>query len=394
MRKEEKKLLNSINPVSIEGTKIILEQMMRCVCKIKIKGTLGTGFFCKIPIENDTQINCLLTNYHIIDKDYFQKNKEINLLLNDEKDVIIIDLNKKREIYLSKEYDVALLEIIESDKIENFLELDDNLFKKETKVFFEEISIYIIQYQNVSNVTVSYGLIRNFDNNDDIIHTCNTNYGSSGSPILNLSNNKLIGIHKQASSLFNYNIGSLLKKPLSEFKEKIKEQKHQQNINNYIFNRENIANFLPMGGMNMMGRIETMRGMSMMGGINYEISNIIGNSMGGMNQINNAPNSSEINSKNNLNINGKVINIIFQNFGSKKLCININDHSTIQELINGYLIKSGKAEAETLFLYNNKRINSYNTESISEFGLRNSTTISVLDIGMLVAAFCASNITN
>ena len=366
---------------------------MRCVCKIKIKGTLGTGFFCKIPIENDTQINCLLTNYHIIDKDYFQKNKEINLLLNDEKDVIIIDLNKKREIYLSKEYDVALLEIIESNKIENFLELDDNLFKKETKVFFEEKSIYIIQYQNGNNVTVSYGLIRNFDNNDDIIHTCNTNYGSSGSPILNLSNNKLIGIHKQASSLFNFNIGSLLKKPLSEFKEKIKEQKHQQNINNNIFNRENIANFLPMGGMNMMGRIETMRGMSMMGGINYEIPNIIGNSMGGMNQINNAPNSSEINSKNNLNINDRVINIIFQYYGSK-LCININEHSTIEELIKKYLIKSGKAEKGTLFIYNNKSISSYSTMLISEFGLRNSTTISVLDIGMLVAAFCASNITN
>ena len=142
-----------------------------------------------------------------------------------------------------------------------------------------------------------------------------------------------------------------------------------------------------------MGRIETMRGMSMMGGINYEIPNIIGNSMGGMNQINNAPNSSEINSKNNLNINDKVINIIFQNFGSK-LCININEHSTIQELINRYLIKSGKAEAETLFLYNSKSINPYNNKLISEFGLRNSSTISVLDTGMLVAAFCASNITN
>ena len=313
--------------------------------------------------------------------------------MNDEKDVIIIDLNKKREIYLSKEYDVALLEIIESDKIENFLELDDNLFKKETKVFFEEKSIYIIQYQNGNNVTVSYGLIRNFDNNDDIIHTCNTNYGSSGSPILNLSNNKLIGIHKQASSLFNFNIGSLLKKPLSEFKEKIKEQKHQQNINNNIFNRENIANFLPMGGMNMMGRIETMRGMSMMGGINYEIPNIIGNSMGGMNQINNAPNSSEINSKNNLNINDRVINIIFQYYG-RKLCININEHSTIEELIKKYLIKSGKAERETLFIHNNKRIFSDSTMLISEVGLRNSTTISVLDIGMVCGAFYTSYIKN
>ena len=73
----EKFIKDSLSPVSIQTMEIILEQMMRCACKIKIKGTLGTGFFCKIPIENDTQINCLLTNYHIIDKDYFQKNKEI-----------------------------------------------------------------------------------------------------------------------------------------------------------------------------------------------------------------------------------------------------------------------------------------------------------------------------
>ena len=136
----------------------------------------------------------------------------------------------------------------------------------------------------------------------------------------------------------------------------------------------------------MMGRIETMRGMSMMGGINYEIPNIIGYSMGGMNQINNAPNSSEINSKNNLNINDKVI--------KSKLCININEHSTIEELIKKYLIKSGKAEKGTLFIYNNKRISSYSTMLISEFGLRNSTTISVLDIGMLCGAFYTSYIKN
>ena len=40
-------------------------------------------------------------------------------------------------------------------------------------------------------------------------------FGSSGSPILNLKNNKLIGIHKQGA--LNYNIATFLNGPIKEF---------------------------------------------------------------------------------------------------------------------------------------------------------------------------------
>ena len=362
MRKEEKKIINSIDPASIQCTKIILEQMMKCVCKIKIKGMLGTGFFCKIPMENNIQIKCLLTNNHIIHKEYFQQNKKINLLLNDEKDVKIIDLNKKREKYFSEEYDVALIEIIETDKIENYLELDDNLFQKETNIFFEEKSVYIIQYQNGKNATVSYGLIKNIDNNNNNIkHSCNTNLGSSGSPILNLSNNKLIGIHKYASYLSDYNISSLLKIPLNEFIEKIKEKKNKQNINNNIFRNEIIINDLPIERMKYYispSRFKTRR----------------------MNNINYAPNFSKINIKNSFNINNEIINILFQNYETK-ICVSINYRSTIKELINKYFIKSGNKAINTVFVHNNQRIcpDIYN-KSIYECGLSNSTVILVLNM--------------
>ena len=43
--KKEKKLNNSVEPVSILGTKTILNQMMNCICKLKINGANGTGFF-------------------------------------------------------------------------------------------------------------------------------------------------------------------------------------------------------------------------------------------------------------------------------------------------------------------------------------------------------------
>ena len=65
-------------------------------------------------------------------------------------------------------------------------------------------SIYIIQYPSYNEIqkpTVSYGILKKImgNNDHDFIHYCTTEHGSSGSPILNLSNYKIIGIHKQTS---------------------------------------------------------------------------------------------------------------------------------------------------------------------------------------------------
>ena len=53
------------------------------------------------------------------------------------------------------------------------------------------------------------------------MHYCCTDRGSSGSPILLLSSNKVIGIHKEASNKtnFQFNIGTFLKFPIEEFLE-------------------------------------------------------------------------------------------------------------------------------------------------------------------------------
>ena len=53
-----------------------------------------------------------------------------------------------------------------------------------------------------------------------ISHKCNTEKGSSGGPILNLSTNKVIGIHKAFINSKQFNIGTLLKYPLNLLKKK------------------------------------------------------------------------------------------------------------------------------------------------------------------------------
>jgi hypothetical protein len=206
-------------PVTIEGTKKILHQMENNICKIFLKnGGIGTGFFVKISYNNDI-IPVMITNHHILDQEYLKENKEIQITLNDNNTTRTINLNEKRTMYFSQEYDTTIIEIIpEKDKIYDFMELDDDIFKKDySNILYNNLSIYIIHFPNAGKASVSYAIMQKMDQKQNIIHFCCTDKGSSGSPIINLLNNKIIGIHKQASLRFKRNYGTCLKNPINEF---------------------------------------------------------------------------------------------------------------------------------------------------------------------------------
>ena len=69
---KEKHISGSLEPVSIKSTETILYQMKKCVCEIYIQGTKGTGYFTKIPYNNDL-LSVLITNLQIIM--YWEKKK-------------------------------------------------------------------------------------------------------------------------------------------------------------------------------------------------------------------------------------------------------------------------------------------------------------------------------
>ena len=103
---QEKKLNNWPEPVNISGTKTILNQLMNCICKLKINGVHGTGFFCKIPFENNETRIFLMTNYHVLDKNYYETNNKIDLLINDGKEIKAINLRIKRNTYFNQDNDI------------------------------------------------------------------------------------------------------------------------------------------------------------------------------------------------------------------------------------------------------------------------------------------------
>ena len=204
-------------PISIEGTKKILNQMENNICKVyKNDGGKGTGFFCYI-IYNNQKISVMMTNNHIIDEAYIKENDTIKITINDDKIIRTINLNDNRITYTNEEYDTTIVEIKpEKDYINNFMEIDDNIYKEESDILYKNHSVYIIQYPNSDKASVSYGIMNKIID-FNIHHYCCTDSGSSGSPIINLLNNKIIGIHKEGSIKFQINKATFLKYPINEF---------------------------------------------------------------------------------------------------------------------------------------------------------------------------------
>ena len=69
-------LKDSIKPVSIKETQIILEQMKTCVCRIHLGSKKGTGFFIKVPFQNQL-LNVLMTNNHVIGEEELSDGKKL-----------------------------------------------------------------------------------------------------------------------------------------------------------------------------------------------------------------------------------------------------------------------------------------------------------------------------
>ena len=233
---KEKHIEEYPRPVNMEGTRKILNQMETNICKIKANGVI---FFCIINFDNHI-IPVMITNNHVLDEKYFKKNKVLKVTTKDDKIIRTIKLDDGRIIYTnSKEkYDITIIEIKpEKDKIHNFMEIDEKIFLEESNSLFNNNhSIYIIQYPKGIEASVSYGIIKRIDGYN-ISHKCSTESGSSGSPIINLLNHKIIGIHKESASHIQINRGTYLQNPINEF-----IKKNKNNIRNKNYDIECIDN--------------------------------------------------------------------------------------------------------------------------------------------------------
>ena len=219
---DEKLLDNYPSYVSIEQTKIILAQLENSICKIYTNDEgQGTGFFCNIKYKNSNKsLFALITNNHVLDENNIKPNKvfKISYNLNKKLEYRDIKIGNKRLVYTNKKYDTTIIELTdEKYDIEQFLELDQRIFQDNSNLLYLGKSAYALHFPGNKPVSVSFSVLKRSEkSNYKMIHYCSTEKGSSGGPILSLSEMKVIGIHKGAATFSNYNLGFFLKYPIEE----------------------------------------------------------------------------------------------------------------------------------------------------------------------------------
>ena len=363
---------NFVKPVTAESTQKILKQMKNCICKVKNNQIIGTGFFCRIPYKNNTKINVLITSYQIIDDFYLNQNNQINLLLNDYNELKIINLDPSRKKFSTKDFNTTIIEIKQSDNITNYLELDDNLFSNNSKSLYENGSIYMLQYLNGGNASVSYGILNEL-NGFNIKHTCSAESCSSGAPILNISNNKTIGISLYNNNMnINYNEGIYLKYAIENFINTSQIQEQQ------MFNMQN--NNLPFMGIN---------------NFNPNMMNLMPNMMMMNNNINLMPNmmmNNDFNLMPNMMINNnfepqpkniKQKNVIFKTTRGKVFRFIVDYGTTVKELLKKFFDRIGRPELMgckgIIFIFNAEKIEYENQTPIEKFFNHNPNPVIIVN---------------
>ena len=159
---EERYIETSPIPISIKNTEKILDQMKKCVCKIK-KGNLnGTGFFAKIPYKSMIK-NVLITNHHILNKSDIEAGKIIKVSINNEEEYKHIKINDKRLILIDEEIDLTIIEIREEDNINNYLEIDERYNLNDLEERYKNESLYVLNYPKGKDIVVSYGLLNRIE---------------------------------------------------------------------------------------------------------------------------------------------------------------------------------------------------------------------------------------
>ncbi len=213
-------------PITFRATKRY-EKKISATCKI-LSGNKGSGFFCEIKVNNKL-MKLLFTNNHVIN------NLNADIKIEHNRNKKIIKLNNRFK-YTNEELDYTCVEILKEDGIDNYFKVDKNINKNNPYEEYKYDEFVMIQYPGGDDVSFAEGYINNIKD-ENIFYTMNTEFGSSGSPlILDTRNLKIIGIH--------YSKTSGDEKKAIFMKYIIKDiEKQLNNNNNYNNTNNNYNNF-------------------------------------------------------------------------------------------------------------------------------------------------------
>lgn len=236
----------------------IIYKSINSICKIMLNDynkVIGTGFFVKLNILGKEYL-FLVSTYHVIDDFYIDDKQELKLLLNIDMQEsgniitkkVIINLNKeerkKRKIIFLNHKDLTAIEILSTDKFINniqFLYCDLNYIDGYYQ--YENQDIYILQHPDGNPVNFSTGHLtklieKETEQNEfeiyEFEHELYTQKGSSGSPIILVYNNRVIGVHRGSFRNKEINIGIFIGELINELNDLIEKEYENEKENSYM----------------------------------------------------------------------------------------------------------------------------------------------------------------
>ena len=196
-------------PVMVE----YFEKCKKSVCKIYYyinkQKYFGTGFFMKYNNNN-----YLFTCKHVIISIQIRINLE---LWNN--NIVELNLLDREVLFFNELYDIAVIEIKNTDIFINeieFLDYDSN-YEKGYKLQYEDATIFYLGYPYGNKMSIDIKKIEGI-HAYNFFHNLATKSGSSGSPIILSANSKVIGIHRGVDHIKNKNYGIFIGEVLKELK--------------------------------------------------------------------------------------------------------------------------------------------------------------------------------
>ena len=187
-----------IIPMESEKLLYILNEQKKNCCKIKSE-CKGTGFFLKLILENLKILPVLMTCNHVLDEEAIKIGNSINYTLDNDKREYTIKIDNSRLVYTNPIMDFTIIQLYNNEYIDigSFLTIDEEALKNKQKDDYIGNSIYLLHYPKGERAYYSPGTIKGItEDTNEIFHCCSSESGSSGGPLINQINFKLVGIHK------------------------------------------------------------------------------------------------------------------------------------------------------------------------------------------------------
>ena len=183
--------------------------------------SIGAGFLCKIPSQDNTQKLPVLITYSKIlsGKMLVKDNITIILSFSEDNNKIKIIIDDSRKVYRIDEYQIILIEIKESDNlnINYFLDIEEETLGDNIIDNYLHKQILELKFSLENKIQLNFGIIEKIDINNHLFYfTCHKEPDYLRIPLINPINNKIIGI-SLGSSIEHKNYGVFMKKIIEDF---------------------------------------------------------------------------------------------------------------------------------------------------------------------------------